>query len=205
MLVGPNVPHGVLRDCAERRGAGGFFTCEDVLGGGQKTTTTPTEADDEAVFDYDVENTRIATAALTILREQISGTERGGKERSRAFSAGRVRAPDDGQVREGTSLRPSCRFEEIDVPAPESTGKGTGRSVRVVLDVAHNPDAMTHLVSKLRSSYPNRPLRIVAGFSSDKDLSKCGSAVLSAADGDPSRVHLVEASHPRAAGLEEIL
>ena len=47
-------------------------------------------------------------------------------------------------------------------------------------------------------------MRIVAGFSSDKDLAHCGRTLLSHTS-NPHSLHLVEAAHPRAAKLEEIL
>ncbi len=40
-------------------------------------------------------------------------------------------------------------------------------------------------------------------MSSDKDLSKCAGSILKLAE--PSSIHLVEAAHPRAAKLEDIL
>mmetsp|Transcript_17978 Transcript_17978/g.29846 ORF Transcript_17978/g.29846 Transcript_17978/m.29846 type:complete len:153 (-) Transcript_17978:33-491(-) len=63
---------------------------------------------------------------------------------------------------------------------------------------------MVQLLSKLERTYPSQKKRIVCGFSSDKDLSACGKSLLSTV-GDPSRIHLVEAAHPRAAKLEDML
>jgi dihydrofolate synthase/folylpolyglutamate synthase len=42
-------------------------------------------------------------------------------------------------------------------------------------------------------------------MSSDKDLRLCGESLLEAVGGDASRIHLVEAAHPRAAKLEAML
>ena len=65
---------------------------------------------------------------------------------------------------------------------------------------------MAYLVKKLQSTYPNmqEKTRIVVGFSADKDLKLCGSALLGYVT-DASRLHLVEAAHPRAAKLEDML
>jgi dihydrofolate synthase/folylpolyglutamate synthase len=46
---------------------------------------------------------------------------------------------------------------------------------------------------------------MLVGMSSDKDLRLCGESVLQAVDGDPSRIHLVEAANPRAAKLQAVL
>eukprot|EP00566_Odontella_aurita_P007781 CAMPEP_0113533536 /NCGR_PEP_ID=MMETSP0015_2-20120614/4664_1 /TAXON_ID=2838 /ORGANISM="Odontella" /LENGTH=682 /DNA_ID=CAMNT_0000432609 /DNA_START=374 /DNA_END=2422 /DNA_ORIENTATION=+ /assembly_acc=CAM_ASM_000160 len=204
VLVGPHCPHDVLRECAEERGAGGYHTCEDVLG-----TPEPVAADAEGgaeVVDYDLENARIATAALELLRKQTGAEREGGAESDLIL-------PSPEQIRLGTSQRPSCRFEQVAVRLDEGGEPSLvkrddvddGAAITVVLDVAHNPDAMRYLVSKLEATYPSRPKRIVAGFSSDKDLRKCGDALLSVVGDDPSRLHLVEAAHPRAARLEDIL
>ena len=89
-------------------------------------------------------------------------------------------------IERGLSVRPSCRFEifkqdidvDIDVVSVEhehlnkfetEVQNGNGSSivnkkfkkiqVEVVLDIAHNQDAMIALVSKFKGIYPNRILR----------------------------------------------
>lgn len=56
VLVGPNVPHDVLRQCAQEKEAQAYYTCDDVLG---ESSTV--------ISDYDEENARIATAAIQLL------------------------------------------------------------------------------------------------------------------------------------------
>ena len=58
VLVGPHVPHEVLRQCAKDRNASAYLTCDDVLGYSSTVIT-----------DYDEENARIATAALQLLEK----------------------------------------------------------------------------------------------------------------------------------------
>lgn len=178
VLVGPNVPLDVLRQCAKDKESGAFYTVDDVL--------DPDEdrVDDGDLFDYDAENTRIAEAALEIVRQQ----NRPG-----------LHMPTVADMEKGTSVRPPCRFEHVEAKSESD------KAVQVVLDVAHNPDAMTQLVAKLEKTYPGRKKRIVCGFSSDKDLTACGRALLSTVGEDPSCIHLVEAAHPRAAKLEDML
>jgi dihydrofolate synthase/folylpolyglutamate synthase len=79
--------------------------------------------------------------------------------------------------------------------------------VRVILDVAHNPQAMEYLISKLSRTYPSlrNNVRIVVGMSADKDLKQCTDTILKYLDGDVTKLHLVAASHPRAASVEKIL
>jgi dihydrofolate synthase / folylpolyglutamate synthase len=173
VLVGPNVPHDVLRKCAADKGASNYYTCDDVLG-------APTDLSEADLEDYDVENARVASAGLKLL------------QRSHSNVVGVI--PDDILCR-GTAIRPPCRFEHVQLDS----------GLTVILDVAHNPPAMDYLVKKLRKAYPARKVRMVVGMSSDKDITLCGHSVLVAVDGDASRVHFVEAAHPRAAKLEAIL
>ena len=174
VLVGPQVPHHVLRQCAQEKHASHYYTVEDVLG------ERPADAPGGAVEDdYDVENSRTATAALRLIQESHPELFGSLTEES---------------IRRGTSERPPCRFQTL-----------TFQGHDVILDVAHNPPAMEYMVRKLLSTYPDQPVRIVVGMSSDKDLRLCGSSLLQAVKGDQTRIHLVEAAHPRAASLEAIL
>lgn len=178
VLVGPNVPHDVLRQCAIEKGASGYYTCDDVLG-------VPEDQSEESLQDYDLENARIATAALKLLQEshpEVVGD-----------------AIPDVVIQRGTSQRPPCRFELV-------KGNNTDDAIpTVILDVAHNPPAMDYLVRKLQTTYPDATFRIVVGMSSDKDMSLCGASIMKIVDGVVSRIHFVEAAHPRAATLEQIL
>jgi len=164
VLVGPNVPHETLRQCAKERRASKYWTCEEILGG--------MDGDTE---DYNIENSRIACAALKLLHES----------HPQAMTSD---LPSQEELMEVTSIRPPCRFEEIVL----NDGK------RVILDVAHNPPAMNYLVRKLPK---DQPVRMIVGMSSDKDLVLCGKAVREAT----SNIHLVQAAHPRAAKLDAIL
>jgi folylpolyglutamate synthase/dihydropteroate synthase len=66
--------------------------------------------------------------------------------------------------------------------------------VDVILDIAHNEDAMKALVMKVKKLYPYRIIRVVLGMSADKDLQKCLSPVLELMEGDASRIHCVSVS-----------
>lgn len=87
VLVGPNVPHEVLRRCAEEKGASHYLTCDDVLGKASSPIT-----------DFDIENARTAKAALTILHREHPNLIRNLKQSI---------------VAEGTAVRPPCRFENV--------------------------------------------------------------------------------------------
>lgn len=183
VLVGPHCPHDTIQACAVEKGASKYYVCSDVLEAGEIQRN---QSEDGESLDYDIENAMIARAALKIL--EMSG--KGGK-----FPIA------EEILSRGVGHRPPCRFEEMSIPGP-----ATGKPIKVILDVAHNPDAMAHLVKKLQATYPTmkEKTRIVVGFSADKDLKLCGSALLDYVS-DASKLHLVEAAHPRAAKLEDML
>lgn len=167
VLVGPNCPQEVLQQCAKDIGAGPYYVPEQVLG----------DSKDHQITDYDEENQRISSAALSLLQQAYPEL---------------LKDLTPEQIREGVLIRPPCRFEEVQ--------QG---DLKVILDVAHNPPAMEYLVVKLQTTYPEASFRFVVGMSSDKDLGQCARSVLKIAD--PTSIHLVEAAHPRAAKLEDIL
>ncbi|KAL7550262.1 hypothetical protein ACHAWF_013525 [Thalassiosira exigua] len=180
VLVGNNVPVEVLRKCAKDRKASQFYECKDLLGkesGGECTQV-----------DYDADNSRTATAALTLLQRNWASD---GPERTIS--------PQD--VAAGVGMRPKCRFEEItcSVVNTDSSAK-----VRVILDVAHNPQAIEHLMAKVRAHYPSSRLRIVVGMSADKDLKECSKILLDNVP-HPKFIHLVESPNPRCAPIASIL
>lgn len=167
VLVGPHVPHDVLRKCADEKGAAAYLTCDDVLGNG-----------DGEITDYDLENSRIAKAALALLQESNPD----------------IIKPIPAQTMElGTGIRPPCRFEVIE----------SVEGLQIVLDVAHNPPALKYLIHKLTRTFPGKEFRFVIGMSSDKDLRQSAEHLLSVTQA--GAVHLVQAAHPRAASLEAMI
>ncbi len=180
VLVGQHCPHEVIMECARQKAAGRYYTPSLVEGNLQDFVYTPKEDVDEGPADYDEENKGIAKAALSLLE----------KSHPNIFGKGLTVE----EIDELTSIRPPCRFETF-----EKDGS------TVILDVAHNPSAMEYLVYKLKTTYPEASFRFVAGMSSDKDLGQCARALLSATKGTSRNIHLVQAAHPRAATLEDIL
>ena len=195
VLVGPNVPHKVIQMHAQEKGAEGYYTCDDILGNDTNSSSGAGGTTETGGFvDYDAENARIARSALMLLQQRSSSLTH---KLNFPFS--------ESIIENGISHRPPCRFEEMQIPVPtKQESKSIEKIVPVILDVAHNPDAMKYLAAKLESTYPNKAKRIVVGFSADKDLAQCGDTLLSIVN-DPSSIHLVQASHPRAASLEQIL
>ena len=179
ILIGPTVPYDIVRDIAVERQAHLHIVLNE--------TNAP---DDDSITDFDIENTKIATTALKILRNHD-----------------KLEVTDE-QIEEGTKQRPPCRFEEGNFTitvSPDSSMKTIPKEVRFILDVAHNPSALKLLIHKLKEKYPVEKKRIVVGFSADKDIQQCAEYLLSAVHSDSNQIHLVQASHPRAATLEAII
>lgn len=176
VLVGPNVPHDVIRECAMEKEAEGYYISDEVLGGDSSECRKVINGME--YIDYDIENSRTVKAAMNVI---ISKYEK-------------FRNVTQEYIHQGTSMRPSCRFEEIQC----RTG------ILCILDIAHNPPAMSTLVAKLISTYPERKFRYIVGFSADKDINKIAQLLLSTVS-SPNSIHLVEAVNLRAAKIADII
>jgi dihydrofolate synthase/folylpolyglutamate synthase len=206
ILVGPNAPHDVIRDIAVKKGAEGFYLCPSVA----------KDCDDDGIIgfiDYDVENSMISKTAIEILQQKGSFEKIASKRQN-------MKPISLDIINEGISVRPTCRFELYEYQLPTDHGNN---SVQVIFDVAHNPQAMKLLQAKLLNLFPTArtnskndsssssqhqktySYRFIVGFSSDKDLASCSQTLLSLVNNDPTKIHLVQASNPRAASLRDIL
>ena len=86
-------------------------------------------------------------------------------------------------IDKGLKCRPACRLEQLG---------------DVIFDVAHNPDAIFHLLQALHTLFPGRKARFVVGFSDDKEFDSCLELIADVA----AHVHLVQAPTARAASTE---
>lgn len=143
--------------------------------------------------NFEEENTAIARTALEYLRtSQPALPWREGPEGDLALAR-------------GLRSRPPCRFQEME-------RRVGNRSVRVVLDVGHNPPALRRLFERLLSptkselqargaqappAWKEPVVRLVLGLSADKDIRECLQTVLAFVP--PPRLHIIQARHPRAA------
>jgi dihydrofolate synthase/folylpolyglutamate synthase len=156
----------------------------------QKLSDNLSDESLEKTDDFDVENSRIAKAAVHLLRKA--------KVNNKDIFV------SDQHIREGTSIRPPCRFETFQIKTLHQ-----GNEVTVVLDIAHNPPALKVLISKLKKTFPDKEFRFVIGISSDKDIKEFGNILLSEglnSNKKSDQIHLVEAaSNHKAATVEKVL
>lgn len=187
VLVGPGCPIELLRTRAKTVGSP-FYTLTDVLKPDELLYKPPTL---EGAADIDDLNTDIARAAIRLVR---------GK--------GGIFHKLDAKAEEALSVRPPCRFEifqeRVKRGGEESKNEKSRENVvasdvtvPVILDIAHNEDAIDALVKKIKVKYPNRPVRVVLGMSADKDVKRCVEILLTFLS-DCDRIHCVAARHPRA-------
>lgn len=148
--------------------------------------------------DFNAENTAIAREAIVQLNHVAERAAARGSELRVDLESRRVVS--------ALESRPPCRFQVFHIVRPNSSE----RKVTIVLDVAHNPPAIERLTHLLRKRFPDSTYRFVCGFSADKDVHRVLSTIAmtcehNASESDiQSRIHLVRASSPRAASLEEI-
>jgi dihydrofolate synthase/folylpolyglutamate synthase len=180
-VVGPSCPIDTLREQADEIGAVFHTLSPDLLPG--------YEEDSFKSMDYDTQNSLLATAAIKLLRETAE---------YKSMSSFRNVDVTSEHVARGVSTRPPCRFESINTAKSDD---GTG--VDCILDVAHNPSAMIELFKKLGATHPDRAIKLVVGMSSDKDIGASIDTMLEHCK--VSDVYLCEASHPRAALVEDML
>ena len=193
VLVGPGCPIELLRAEAGRIGAP-FYTLNDVLQPEEITYKLPQT--EEEFADIDQLNTDIARAALRVLKQNAESSSNN-KLLQCLSTVG---------MEDGLKLRPPCRFEII--PQTVNLG-GVSVAVDVILDIAHNEDAMVALLRKVDGLYHSpvdengnnfdhvaRGIRVVLGMSSDKDIHKCLAPVLRMTRGHANQIYCVSVRYP---------
>lgn len=115
---------------------------------------------------------------------QVKGTYENFEEENNAIAATALELLNvhPSIIAESLKFRPPCRMETL-----EHQGK------IFVLDVAHNPDGLTHLFASLNKKFPNHSFRIIVGLSQNKDIDAC-AAILQK---QGSHFHIVTAKNGR--------
>ena len=126
---------------------------------------SPLFASKKISYFFDEENSAVAELALEQLKVHFN--------------------LDPESIREGLSVRPSCRFERIG---------------DTIFDVAHNPEAIFSLLQALHNFFPSGKFRFLVGFCKDKEYDRCLELISTVA----THVHLVQSGSPRAATVLEL-
>jgi dihydrofolate synthase/folylpolyglutamate synthase len=126
--------------------------------------------------DFVLENEKIASAVINVLREN-----------------GEIQITDH-DMKQAMALNPPCRFQEV-------TAFG---NIPFVLDVAHNPEALTKFFDRFVNLYGLASMdnvQIIIGMSVDKDLEECMKVLKRY---KPENILLVKSNHPRAAPVKSL-
>jgi folylpolyglutamate synthase/dihydropteroate synthase len=139
-----------------------YHTIDRLLG---KEEIRYNPVNEESSRDVDALNTDIAHAALKLLKSRGLGAEP--TQYEKVFG----RLTDEG-IREGLKCRPPCRFETftklcrfddntctmhsevLPANAGDYDNDADSLPISVVLDIAHNKDAIIAFTRKLRAQYP---------------------------------------------------
>lgn len=127
-----------------------------------------------AFSNYEEENRSIALSALQVLSSQIQ--------------------LDKSSILKGLEALPPCRFQILSSEELERRFAKLSPKC-VILDVAHNPDGIGKLFSRL-----HEPVCVVAGFSKDKDVIGCLSQMR-----EVSALFFVRAPSSRAMPSDELV
>eukprot|EP01039_Chlorochromonas_danica_P004465 gene4465-4891_t len=191
VLVGPECVHEVIQEIAQNLNAP-YHRIENVLTAqevGYHQTDKGSDTDDL--------NQDLARAALKLLIQK-------------GHLHTTLSELDSAAMVEALKKRPICRFESFLVSLQVEPKRGDNVEVagdeqklippiRVILDIAHNVDAMKALANRLdRYHGAGRKVRVVIGMSGDKDVPTCLPIVTRLVQNDPHRIYCTEARHPRA-------
>lgn len=192
VLVGPGCPLALLQAQAAKVGAR-YHTLDSIKARRTyRTLKTDPHTGRAVPEDIDDLNADIARAGLALL------SARGG------VFAPLGDASNAAALETALATRPPCRYQLFPASSPS-------RPVDVVLDIAHNEDAMLALVRKVKAQCAG-PVRVVLGMSADKEVDKCILALFGLFSNEigvvqadaSSRFYCAAARHPRALGAAEL-
>ncbi len=93
-------------------------------------------------------------------------------------------------IQEGCKVLPPCRVEKIVMQERLKEN----HPIAIILDVAHNPDGLSHLFSAVKKGYPGTSIRVVCGLSQNKDISNCIEILKK----NGNAFHIIQANSSRA-------
>ena len=151
----------------------------------QQTTSRPIIGSQ----DFVIENERTARTVLRALRESGRLVMDDESTASSSFSTSSFAMSS--AMLSALATNPPCRFQEV--VALDDTN--------FVLDVAHNPEALTKLFDRFQKIHQLETMdqvQVVVGMSVDKDLQTCMN-ILKQSGLSSENILLVQSTHPRAA------
>jgi len=166
-------------------------TTTQVMKQKQQTTSRPIIGSQ----DFVIENERTARTVLRALRESgrlvMDDESTASSSFATSSSSTSSSAMSSSAMSSALATNPPCRFQEV--VALDDTN--------FVLDVAHNPEALTKLFDRFQKIHQLETMdqvQVVVGMSVDKDLQTCMN-ILKQSGLSSQNILLVQSTHPRAA------
>ena len=213
IIVGPDCPHDLLQKIATRKHAP-FYTLSDfpmihhILPDGNDNDTKINTPHLNELDDPDVINSALAGVSMQLLVDRLS--QKKDSESQKIATSMRKFSANTESVKTVLQSRPSCRYEHIVVQVVNNLGYDEGKKdVEVILDVAHNGDAINALCKKINNHYSTtlRPIHVVVGISREKKSSEILPPLINITSRNSnnnnngnrtSSLWCVQAQHPRA-------
>lgn len=143
VLVGPDLPMAVIKSRVDEVQAK-LFRISDIL---------THDATPKQYQDTDELNTDLSKAALQIMSDNLCNIN------GSAYDILQQRlksSMDSDAIKAALSSRPPCRYENFILRHKHG---GSKKTIRVILDIAHNIDAMNALVKRTKKYFPGNSIR----------------------------------------------
>ncbi len=125
----------------------------------QELTTEEMAGDDSIIFP-DILNTKLALAGLTLLKKFSLNNMVSEELSYRTFEIFSKLPIENKEFCDSLWVRPPCRWEIFKLPVNASEHSSVPHSeIEVILDIAHNPAAVSALVRKVVRNYTGRRVR----------------------------------------------
>ena len=181
ILIGPNCPIDVIKQIADSQQSP-LYTYDDFNNNKNSSSSSSSNNNNNLIKDPDNINTNLVYAAMTILEKlNINKISKALKNINQdvANKALRSTAP--------------CRYQQL----------SSKENINIVLDVAHNTDAMIALSSRLSNDY-SVPIHAVVGVSRGKDIQSLLLPLIQLLQNNQGKIYCVAAEHPRALPVQEL-
>ena len=220
IVVGPECPHDLLQKMAIEKHAP-FYTLSDFplmndllldnnINNSNKYKDMVTDIFNwNELNDPDVINSALAGVSMQLLADKLSQKE---DIQSQEIAASiRKFSKNEDDVTTVLHSRPPCRYEHrvVQVVKNNSDDKSQDNenvNVNVILDVAHNGDAINALCKKIKKDYntSSKPIHVVVGISKEKKSSEILPPLINLTNStsdnsnEKGTLWFVQAQHPRA-------
>ena len=176
-----------------------FQRQQEVVGLSKLVWATRDNKNNDSDHNYDEYNSNLARVSLNHLYDNLKGDWKPTRECW------------DEAVERGCVLRPNCRFQTVHCKVKPDGTVSTGgdgeshKTVKTILDVAHNPPAMAKLSRHLVATTPSDVVRVVIGCSGDKSVANMISILNDALKDREVVWYVVVADHPRSASVSQVI